>query len=137
MLNFKWDCANAYIHTSICSKGWEGATWRMISFLFIFSFFHFLIPPQKSLRHQDVTLMRQLIGINEKIRDIGREQRSAKCRAKRQRNRSITTTPCLNRQTTKSSRLTSLSSGCFDVIPEVRERSDSVCSSGRETYNQS
>lgn len=92
---------------------------------------------QKTLRHQDVTLMRQFITMNDTIRSISKDQRSEKTRKKRLRNKTLVLNASLN-QTMPSwqiplIRQQSVPRFC-DVIPEVRERTWSCSSGGKVKY---
>ena len=93
----------------------------------------FILYLQKTLRHQDVTLMRQFITMNDTIRSISQDQKSEKTRKKRLRNRTLIIPANALPQTMPSwqiplIRQQSVPRFC-DVIPEVRERTWS-CSSG-------
>ena len=91
---------------------------------------------QKSLRHQDITLMRQLININDKIRSMSKDHTTAKNRAKRMRNRTLNVSASINQTTPFSNwqtaivRQQSVPRYC-EVIPEVRERRGSTSSDGK------
>lgn len=93
----------------------------------------------KSLRQQDVTLMRQFITMNDAIRSISKDQKTEKRRAKRMRNRSINISASLHSTTPSRPiplvRQQSVPRYC-DVIPEVRERTWS-CSSDEESASDS
>ncbi|KAH3746425.1 uncharacterized protein LOC127848713 [Dreissena polymorpha] len=85
----------------------------------------------KSLRHQDVTLMRQFITMNDTIRSLSKDQKTERTRKKRMRNRTLVAPPVLPQTTLV--RQQSVPRYC-DVIPEVRERTWS-CSS--DEYSES
>jgi len=94
---------------------------------------------QKSLRHQDMTLMRQFITMNDAIRCISKDQKTEKSRKKRLRNRSraidaaslVTESACLKTPTLV--RQQSVPRFC-DVIPEERTRTWSGSSDGKLPY---
>lgn len=91
---------------------------------------------QKSLRHQDVTLMRQFITMNDTIRSISKDQRSEKTRKKRLRNKTLVSQVTLNQTMPNWQiplvRQQSVPRFC-DVIPEARERTWSCSSGGKQS----